>query len=113
MFLSAGVHDDSAGVLETYGTPKIRSGTAAFVHGLTTAGGMITVIDGLLSAALAGVVAIYLGADLAVAFLVGGIAFVALFAVLNRYAYNVIGGFEATYVSRFPTSTEPGGDDKA
>jgi hypothetical protein len=102
-YLSSGIHDDTAGVLGTYGTPRIRSGLSAFIHGLTTAGGMIMTIDALLAAALAGIVALFLGADMAGAFAVGGIAFVAMFLVLNRYAYGVISGFEATFASRFPT----------
>jgi hypothetical protein len=102
-FLSSGIHDDAAGVLETYGTPKIRRGPAAFIHGLTTAGGMIMTIDALLAAALAGVVAIFLGADMPGAFAAGGVAFLALFGVLNRYAYGVVRGFESTFPSRFPT----------
>lgn len=102
-FLSAGIHDDSAGVLETYGDARIRTGLAAFIHGLTTAGGMIMTIDALLGAALGGVVAIFFGADGSGAFAVGGAAFLALFAILNRYAYGVVSGFERTYPSRFPT----------
>jgi hypothetical protein len=102
-FLSAGIHDDAAGVLETYGDPRIRTGLAAFIHGLTTAGGMIMTIDALLGAALGGVVALFSGADGGGAFAAGGAAFVALFLVLNRYAYGVISGFEATFSSRFPT----------
>lgn len=102
-FLTSSTHDDSAGVLATYGEPKIRRGTAAFIHGLTTAGGMITTIDALLAAALAGVVAILFGADSAVTFAVGGVAFLGLFVGLNRYAFQVIRGFESGFVSRFPT----------
>jgi hypothetical protein len=102
-FLISGIHDDAAGALETYGDARIRSGPAAFVHGLTTAGGMIMTIDSLLAAALAGVVAIYAGADGGGAFLAGGAGFVALFLVLNRYAYGVVRGFESTFASRFPT----------
>jgi len=109
-FLSTGIHDDSAGVLETYGTPRIRAGLAAFIHGLTTAGGMIMVIDALLAAALAGIVAVYLGGEMAGAFVAGGAGFVVMFVILNRYAYRVIAGFESTYVSRFPTPGDPGGD---
>jgi hypothetical protein len=37
------------------------------------------------------------------AFMVGGAAFIVLFALLNRYSYGVIAGFEATFTSRFPT----------
>ena len=106
-FLSAGIHDDSAGVLETYGDPRIRTGLAAFIHGLTTAGGMIMTIDSLLAAALGGVVAIFLGADGTGAFAAAGAAVLVVFAVLNRYAYGVISGFEATFSSRFPTPASP------
>jgi hypothetical protein len=105
-FFTSSTHDDSAGVLETYGEPKIRSGTAAFIHGLTTAGGMITVIDALLAAALGAVLAILFGADTAGTFVVGGAAFLVLFLGLNRYAFGVIAGFESSFVSRFPTPPE-------
>lgn len=102
-FVSVGTHDDSAGVLETYGDPRIRTGLAAFIHGLTTAGGMIMTIDSLLGAALGGIVAIYVGADGGGAFGAGGVSFLVLFLILNRYAYGVISGFESTFSSRFPT----------
>jgi hypothetical protein len=105
-FLSSGTHDDSAGVMETYGEAKIRSGAAAFIHGLTTAGGMIMTIDSLVAAALGGVVAILFGADTVVTFAVGGVAFLVLFVGLNRYAFGVIAGFESSFVSRFPTPPE-------
>jgi hypothetical protein len=105
-FFISGTHDDSAGVLDTYGDAGIQTGTSAFIHGLTTAGGMILTIDALLAAALGGIVAIFVGADMAGAFAVGIIAFVALFVVLNRYAYGVIEGFESSFVSRFPTPPE-------
>jgi len=102
-YLSTGIHDDSAGVLENYGDPKIRSGPAAFIHGLTTAAGMIMVIDSLLLATFIGVLALIGGADMTVTFVLAGAAFVVLFAVLSRYAYSVVAGFEATFRSRFPT----------
>ena len=105
-YLTAGIHDDGAGVMATYGSPKIRGGVAAFVHGLTTAGGMVMVIDTLLAAALGGVIAIFVGGDMATAFAVGGLAFAASFAVLNRYAYGVVSGFEGSVTSRFPTPPE-------
>jgi hypothetical protein len=102
-FFTSGTHDDSAGVLETYGEPKIRRGSAAFLHGLTTAGGMIMVIDALVAAALGGVVAILVGLDPGGAFVIGAAVFLVLFVTLNRYAFQVIRGFESTFVSRFPT----------
>jgi hypothetical protein len=105
-FLSSGVHDDTAGVMETYGTPKIRAGLPAFIHGLTTAGGMIMTIDSLLTAALAGIVVLFFGADMGGAFAAGAVGFLAMFAALNRYAYGVVSGFESTFASRFPTPPE-------
>jgi len=106
-YLSAGIHDDAAGVLLTYGTPKIRSGFAAFIHGLTTAGGMIMVIVSLIAAALGGVIAIALGGGIEGAFAIGIVGFLVLFGLLNRYAYSVVRGFEGSFTSRFPT---PPGD---
>lgn len=105
-YLSTGIHDDATGVLLTYGAPKIRNGPAAIIHGLTTAGGMVMVIDSLIAAALGGVVAIALAGDMESAFAVGAIAFVALFALLNRYAYSVVRGFETTFTPRFPSPPE-------
>ena len=102
-YLSAAIHDDSAGVIETYGDPRIRTGLAAFVHGLTTAGGMVMTIDALLGGALGGVLALIANADTVGAFVVGGGAFVGSFVILNRYAYGVISAFETTFTSRFPT----------
>ena len=106
-YFSSGIHDDTAGVIETYGAPRIRMGVFAVLHGLTTAGGMVMVIDSLIAAAFGGVVAIAFGAAMGGAFLVGIVAFAVLFGLLNRYAYSVVSGFEASFASRFPT---PPGD---
>src|SRR4029077_2418892 len=93
-FLISSIHDDSAGVLETYGEPEVLSGVAAFLHGLTTAGGMISTINGILAAALAGVIVMQLGASLTIALMAAAIAFVVMFAGVNRYALNTIVRFE-------------------
>ena len=102
-FLTSGIHDDTAGVMETYGAPNIRVGLGAVLHGLTTAGGMIMMIDSLLAAGFGGVLALFLGADMPGAFGAGLVAFVLLFALLNRYAYSVVSGFEASFTPRFPS----------
>jgi hypothetical protein len=102
-YLSTGIYDDVAGAIDVYGAPKIRSGPAAFIHGLTTAGGMILTIDALLVAALGGVLGLIAGADMAGAFAAGAITFLVAFGVLNRYAYGVVAAFEQTWTSRFPT----------
>ena len=102
-YLTAGTHDDTNGVMDTYGAPKIRSGLPAFIHGLTTAGGMIMLIDALLAGALAGVLGLIIGADPQGAIAIGTGVFLALFLLLSRYAYNVVAGFESTFKPRFPT----------
>lgn len=102
-YLTAGIHDDTAGVVETYGAPKIRAGLPAFIHGLTTAGGMVMMIDALLGGVLGGTVGLLLGASAMGSFALGAVVLVALLAVLNRYAFRVFAGFEGSFPSRFPT----------
>jgi hypothetical protein len=102
-FLSASTHDDSAGVMETYGEPEVRATIPAFIHGLTTAGGMISVIDGILAAALGGIVAILVGATLSAALVAAAIAFVVTFAGVTRWAYRTIVSYEESMEARFPT----------
>jgi hypothetical protein len=102
-FLSSSIFDDSAGVMQTYGEPEIRAAVPAFIHGLTTAGGMISVIDAILAAALAGIVTVLVGASLAAALAAAGIAFVVIFAAVNRWAYQTIVGYESSMESRFPS----------
>jgi hypothetical protein len=102
-YLISGIYDDSAGVMQTYGEPEVRGGVAAFIHGLTTAGGMIAVIDAILAAALAGVIAVVVGVSLGIALVAAVIAFVAFFASVNRYALKSIVSFEQSLESRFPT----------
>ncbi len=102
-YLISSVHDDSAGVMKTYGEPEVRGGVAAFIHGLTTAGGMIAAIDAILAAALAGVIAVVVGAALGVALIGAGLAFGALYSGINRYALKTIVSFEQNLDSRFPT----------
>ena len=102
-FLSASIHDDSKGVMQTYGEPEFRSPVLAFIHGLTTAGGMITVIDAILAGAFAGIVATLLGVSLTVALVAAGIGFVIVFGGANRWALTTIVGYEEQMESRFPT----------
>ena len=105
-YLISGIYDDSAGVMKTYGEPEVRGGVAAFIHGLTTAGGMIAVIDAILAAALAGVIAVVVGVPLGIALVAAVVAFVALFTGVNRYALNAIVAFEQNLESRFPTPSD-------
>ena len=102
-FLSASIHDDSNGVMQTYGEPEVRAPLLAFIHGLTTAGGMITVIDAILAGAFAGIVATLLGVTLTVALVAAGIGFVIVFGGANRWAFTTIVGYEEHMESRFPT----------
>lgn len=102
-FLSSSIFDDSAGVMQTYGEPEIRAAIPAFIHGLTTAGGMISVIDAILAAALAGIVSVLVGTSLSAALVAAGVAFVVVFALVNRWALRTIVGYESAMESRFPS----------
>lgn len=102
-FFISSTHDDSRGVMQTYGEPEVRAGVAAFIHGLTTAGGMISAIDAILAAAVAGIIAVIIDASLTIALVAALVAFVVVFAGINRYAFQSIVGFEASMESRFPT----------
>ena len=102
-FLITSIHDDAAGALESYGARPVRPGIGTILHGLTTASGMIGVIDAVLAAAIAGVLAVLVGLSLGIVLAAGGIAFVVAFAAITRYAISIVVDFQEHVVSRFPT----------
>ena len=64
---------------------------------------MIGVIDAVLAAAIAGVLAVLVGLSLGIVLAAGGIAFVVAFAAITRYAISIVVDFQEHVVSRFPT----------
>jgi hypothetical protein len=102
-FLITSIHDDAAGALETYGEKMIRPGIGALLHGPTTASGMIGVIDSVLAAALAGVLAVLVGLSPGIVLATAAIVFIVAFAAITRYAISTVVDFQEHVVSRFPT----------
>ena len=64
---------------------------------------MVGVIVSVLAAALAGVLTLLAGLSIVIILAVAGIAFVAAFALVSRYAIARVVEFQNTLVSRFPT----------
>ena len=102
-FLITSIHDDAAGALETYGAGPIRSWTGNLLHGLTTASGMVSVIDAVVAAALAGVLGALIGLPLGIILAIAAGAFVVAFVAITRYAISTVMHFQEHVVSRFPT----------
>jgi len=102
-FLITSIHDDAAGALETYGEKPIQPGIGQLLHGLTTASGMVSVIDAVIAAALAGVLAVLVGLPLGIVLPTAAIAFVVVFVAITRYAIATVMDFQEHVVSRFPT----------
>ena len=97
-------YDDAAGILATYGEPAGSGGLLRnVVHGLTTAIGMVGTIEAMLFGALAGLLAVGVGAGAEVATLAAVGTFllgVALFAISGmRWAMSE----ESRGESRFPS----------
>jgi len=102
-YLSTAHHDDFASVISAYGSRPggVRSAQSA-VHGLTTAGGMVSVIDAVIAGALVGVVVMGLGAELTVSALFGLGAGVLTMGMLVVATVRVFAAQERTLEARFP-----------
>lgn len=101
-YLSTAYHDDFASVMSAYGSRAggARSAQSA-VHGLTTAGGMVSVIDSVIAGALVGVVAAGLGADLTFAALMGLGAGIVMMGVLVGATIRAFAAQERNLEVRF------------
>ncbi len=106
-FFVTSIHDDAAGVMATYGEPAgTQSAIGAFLHGLTTANGMINLINAVLAGAISGLlVVIFHGSSVTAAVAVVGV-FTIAFVLESRHAVGRIRAFEASLESRFPTPPE-------
>ncbi|HEV7603453.1 MAG TPA: hypothetical protein VGO15_00680 [Candidatus Limnocylindrales bacterium] len=106
-YFISGFHDDASGLLATYGyvtQPMAPPRVAAnIVHGLTTAPGMIAMIDVMILAALCAVVAIGVGATIEVGLLVGVAGFLVGFVIFSIVGMRAAMGTMSRGVSRFPT----------
>lgn len=101
-YFVAPIHDDARGVLASFGVLTSEGTIGNVVHGITTTIGMVALIDCLLGAALAAVVAGGLGAVMSLAILVGVVVFVFAFVAASVAA---IKSFSAAtrFESKYPT----------
>ena len=98
-------HDDLTGILSSYGeaSDDQPSVVLEFVHGLTTADGMVAMITVIISAMLGSVVALLFGADRNLALGVGLATFAAVLIVMSVFMYRAYNKFGARLKPRFPT----------
>jgi hypothetical protein len=101
-YFTTSVHDDLTGVMVTYGSPS-TTGLGALVYQLTTSASMIGLIVSMIGGVLALVVALILGATIAVAFGVAALATVGIFAALAVMTVRFYLGVQATLKVLFPT----------
>ncbi len=96
------IHDDYKGVLSNFGNPE--SGPwLGFIHGITTAIGMLMIIVCVLFGALLAVVAAGLGSSTPVAIGLGVAGFVVLFAVSARLGARIATDVATDPEAMFPT----------
>ena len=107
-FLPGSIHDDAAGVFETYGSLSLRRGTSAIFHGLSTTGGMIATIVAVLAGALGAVAGLLLDRGQATVVGAGVVAFVVVFVALIRYGTSTIRAFHTSLTPRFPPDPPEG-----
>ena len=103
-YFTTGFHDDAHGVLATYGGIDGPSGRLGdFLHGLTTAPGMLATIEGMIAGAILAIGALGLGAGPEVALLAAIAGFVTTFVVFLFAGYRLAWADQARAVSRFPS----------
>ena len=108
LYFTSGFHDDAKGVLATYGYRRRPGLLPNILHGVTTTIGMVATIDAMILGALGAVVMIGLGAEVAVALVLGVVGFLAGFAVFVAVGMRSAMSQQARAESRFPTPDELG-----
>jgi hypothetical protein len=103
-------HDDVRGILSTYGEPTgdHPSMFLGLLHGLTTTGGMVSMITTVIAGILGAVVALLLDVAPDVAIGIGLGTFTALVVVMSGIGYRMFSQFGAGLRPRFPTPPADG-----
>ena len=101
-YLSAGVHDDLEGVMVTYGSPPL-GGLGAVAYQLSTSSTLVGLIVSMIGGVLALVVAVLVGASVAVAFIVAAVAGLGVFVALAVMTIRFYTGVQARLPVLFPT----------
>jgi hypothetical protein len=101
-YFSDGTTDDREGVLRTYRVPE--SGLRGVLYALTTSTGMAAIIVALLGGVLAGVLAMFAGIGAEVAFGLGAVSTVVIFAAAGAAAGRYFVRDQASLEVRFPAA---------
>lgn len=101
-YLSDGTTDDRAGVMRTYRVPE--SGLRGVLYALTTSTGMTAIIDALLGGVLVGVLAMLAGIGPELAFGLGTVSTVVIFAATGAAAGWYFVRDQAALEVRFPSA---------
>jgi hypothetical protein len=101
-YFITGTHDDLAATMISYGNPP-SGGLNGWIYGLTTSGGMIGLITALVGGALAGVVALLVGASTPAALGIGLVGAVVVFAAITMASSGTLARQQKTLDSLFPT----------
>jgi hypothetical protein len=102
-YISTARFDDVGSVLSVYGATPAQPGVLLNVlHGLTTMPGMIGVLNAAIGGALAGSIAVAVGADTRVAVALGIATGVLTAVALIAFSVRVFQGFSRSMVARFP-----------
>jgi hypothetical protein len=101
-YFTTGVNDDMRGIMMSYGSPP-SSGIGLLLYGLTTSGGMISLIVSLVGGVLAGVLTLLFGAGGDMALIVGVVGAVVAFAAITGLTSGAVARHQAGLDTLFPT----------
>jgi hypothetical protein len=104
-YFSTASHDDMTAVLQAYGPPTTgEQGTLGSVaHGLTTMPGMVMVVDSAIVGAVAGALAVAVGAGAPGALAVGVLAGILGGVLFAATSIRVFSGVDRKFEARFPS----------
>ena len=100
-YLSAGVNDDLAGVMRSYGSPPLR-GLPAVVYQVTTSSTLVALVDAMIAAVLSLALALVLGVAATVAFVLGAAVGLGVFVALAALTARFYVGVQRSLEVRFP-----------
>jgi hypothetical protein len=109
-YFTTGTHDDPAGVMVSYGSPP-TGGLGVILYGLTTSGGMISLIASLIAGSLVAVMTLMLGGTGAVALVLGIVGTLVAYLALTWATAGILPRRQSELPALFPTPadvTEPG-----
>jgi hypothetical protein len=104
-YFVTGTHDDSEGVMISYGSPP-ETYPAAILYGLTTSGGMIGLISSMVGGVLAGVLALLVGGAGGLAIIVAVVGTLIVFAVQAVLTAGAIDRVSASLPVLFPSDDD-------